>query len=884
MPQLRETLHRLRSVLHRKRYEQELEEELRLHLELEIESNLAQGMTPQQARRAAAVSFGGVEQAKVECRDASGFRVFEELAGDARHGMRQLRMSPGFAAVATLTLALGIGSATTVFSVVNGVLVRRLPYPDSDRIMTLWNTYPGVDDSLQEVSPPDFFDWRSESRSFEHMAAYERFVWDMAGDPQPVRVRGARVSGDFFAVMAVPAMLGRPVLPADDHEGAHHVVVLSHRLWVERFGSDPSVLGRTVILTGVPHRIVGVMPTGFRFPDGVELWTPLAYEPPFPPSLRRSVWFRTVGRLRPGVTARQAGLEMAAIAQRLARRYPDTNEGRSVAVVSLLEHTVGGVRPALLMLLGAAGLVLLVACVNVANLMLVRAVGRRQEISLRAALGASRGRIVRQLGMESLVFQILGGLGGLGIAWLALEALRRTAGEAVPRMADIHIDLRAMLFAVLLSLVAGAASGMLPAMTVTGRRLFQAVQESGRRTADSRRHARWRQALVIAEVALAEVLLVGGLLLLQSYLHLRRVDLGFTSQGVLTSRFDLHSRRYADTASRRAFYRETVERVAAIPGVRSAALATTIPMHDVQMTLDFLIDGRPKPAGPVETPWAGYNSVTPDYFHLMGIRLLEGRLLTDGDGPGAPAVAVVNSEMARRYWPGTSPLGSTFRILSDDSTDAGPEITVVGVVDDVRQVSLTSTFRPELYLPYAQYPWKEGFLLVRSSTAPEVLAEAVRRELRKVDPDLALSDVRRMDDEISDSLGPPRFQTVLVGVFAAVALALALVGVFGVISYSVSRRSHEIAIRLALGARRRDVFTLVATSGARLVFAGVVLGIVLALLMVSGLSRLLFGVVPTQPAAYIVVGLLLSVVALAACSIPCLRAIRVDPAVALRWE
>ena len=875
---------RLRTLVDRRRFEKDLDEELRFHLECEIASNVAGGMTQEDARREALRSFGGVEQTKIACRKVHGFQPLEEIAGDLRHGLRILRTSPGFTAVAVLTLVLGIGANSAVFSVVDGVLLRRLPFPHSDRIMTLWTVYPGVDDTLQEVSPPDFCDWREESRSFASMAAYERFVWNLAGDPEPVRVRSARVSGDFFAVMGVHPALGRPLLPADDHEGVHHVVVLSHRLWAGRFGADPAIVGRTVVLTGVKHTIVGVMPAGFEFPDGVDLWSPLAYEPPFSPSLRRSIWLHTVARLQSSATLEQAREEMSIIGRRLARRYPDTNEGRSIAVVPLLDHTVGNVRTALLVLLGAVGLVLLIACVNVANLTLARASGRHQELALRTALGANRLRLARQLATEGTTLGLIGGIGGVLLAWLSIAVLRRIAADSVPRMADVHVDARVLIFTLLLSLAAGAAVGVVPALAMTERRLQPSLQEAGPRSSASRQRKRWRHTLVIAEIALAEVLLIGGFLFLQSFVHMRSVGAGFSPDGILACRFDLHSSRYTETAAREEFYRDTIEHIAALPGVQSTALATTIPTGEVQMNLEFLIDGRPKPSTPVESPWAGYNSVTPGYFRTMGIGLLSGRVFTQADGSQSPAVAVVNAEMARRYWPGESPLGRTITLRPDGADDSLPTIEVVGVVENVRQVSLTSDVRPELYLPYAQKPWREGFILLRSGLGSAGVAAAVRRELRAVDPAIAISELRPMSAYIADSLGSPRFQTLLVAAFAVVALLLAIVGIVGVVSYSVSQRRQELAIRMALGAQPEDVYRLVATNGIRLVLWGVGVGVVLALLLTRSISSLLFGIVATDALTYVVAALVLGTAAMAACSVPCWRATRVDPALDLRRQ
>jgi putative ABC transport system permease protein len=873
----------LRSLFKKRGLEQELDEELQFHLEREIEANIAKGMGPEAARQAALYCFGGVEQVKEACREERGVRFIEELGKDVLYGCRMLRKHPGFTAVAVLTLMLGIGANTAIFSVVNGVLLRPLPFPDSDRIVTLWNFYPQLSDEKEEVSPPDFHDWLEQNRSFAQLAAYERFFYIMDGDPYPLRLPAARVSGDFFAVMGVNPILGRSLLPADDHEGLHHVVVLSHRLWTSRFGADSSIVGRIATLNGMDYTVVGIMPAGFGFPYEVDLWSPMAYEPPFEPSLRTSVWLRTVGRLEPSVTLAQAQSDMSAIAQRLEQQYPDTNEGRGIQVVSLYEQTVGDVRLALLVLLGAVGFVLLIACTNLVNLLLARATGRQQEIALRAALGASRLRLIRQLVTESTLLGLLGGAGGVLFAWLSLDLLRGFDPEVLPRLQEVQLDWRVLGFAMLVSLATGVACGIVPAWLATRKELQESLKEGSRRSADSRGRRRVRSTLVIIEVALAQVLLIGGGLLFQSFLHMRSVSPGFNPEGVLVGQFELFTPRYAEGSAMATFYREVTQQVAALPGVEAAALSTTIPFDKVQLTLEFVIDGRPRPLSPKQHPLAGYNSITPDYFRTMGIRLRSGRFFSDADRADAPPVVIINEALARRYWPGESPLGHLIRIHDDSPADSEP-IEVVGVVENVRQVALNSDVRLEIYLPYAQRLWRRCFLLVRSEPAPAELAAALRREIHQIDANIALSSFRSMNDHVSASLDPPRFHTFLLGVFATLALTLAAVGVFGVISYSTSQRTREFGIRLALGAQRRDVFRLVVGGGFVLVLTGVALGLILALALTQALSSMLFGIVPTDPATYGAVALVLSAVALLACYLPSRRAMKVDPVVALRYE
>jgi putative ABC transport system permease protein len=876
-------IRRFRSLFLKSRVERELDEELRFHLELQIEANVEKGMGHEEARTAALRSFGGVEQTKEACRDERGVRLIEDLGNDLLHGLRILRKSPGFTAVAVLTLALGIGANTAVFSVVDGVLLSRLPFPGSERLVTLWNTYPKLGDEQEEVSPPDFCDWRAQNRSFDQLAAYERFFYILAGDPAPVRLRVARVSGDFFAAMGVKPLLGRRLLPADDHEGAHHVLVLSHRLWTSRFGADPSVVGRTVTLTGMPFAVVGVMPAEFEFPDDAEAWSPMAYEPPFEPNLRRSTWLRTVARLKPGVTSAQAQADMSFVARRLEERYPDTNRGRSVVVVSLFEKTVGNVRPALLVLLGAVGFVLLIACANLVNLLLSRGAARRHEIALRAAIGAGRSRLVRQLVTESLLLGVSGGAGGLLLAWSSLSLLRRLDPGSVPRLQEVTLDLRVLAFAFLVSLAAGVASGIVPALMATRADPYELLKEGGLRAADGPRRRRIRNGLVVTEIALAQVLLVGGYLFFQSFLRTTSVNPGFDPDGLVVGQFELSSQRYATPSARTAFYREAVERVAALPGVQAAALSSTIPLHVGQLSLDFVIEGRPRPLPPAPYPQAGFDSITPEYFRTMRIRLRSGRFFTDADGEHAALVTVINEAMAHRYWPGEDPLGRSIRLHSDSPTDSDP-IEVVGVVENVRQMALTAGGRPQFYLPYAQYPWRGCYLLVRSASGPSDLVPAVRREIQRLDAGLALSDFRDMRHFVSASLNSTRFNACLLGVFAVLALTLATGGVFGVVSYSTSQRTRGFAIRTAMGAQRRDIFRLVVADGLRLVVAGIGLGLVLALALTQALASMLFEIVPTDPTTYAVVGIVLGAVALAACCIPARQAMHLDPVVALRQE
>lgn len=801
---------------------------------------------------------------------------------DIRHGLRILSQRPGFTAAALLTLALGIGTTTVIFSVADGVLLRPLPFPESDRLVAPWNDYRQSSHEREPVSPPDFCDWREQNRSFAQLAAYEEFFYSLAGEPDPLRLRAARVSGDFFAALGVKPLAGRPLLPSDDHKDAHRVVVVSYRLWVSRFGSDPSIVGQAATLNGADYTVVGIMPAGFEYPGDIDLWSPLAYEPPFEPSLRRSVWLRTLARLKPGVTLAQAQADMSSIAQRLAQQYPETNTGRGVLVISLLEQTVGDVRAALVVLLGAVGCLLMIACANVANLLLARAAGRQREIALRTALGAGKLRVTCQLLTESSLLGLLGGAGGILLAMWGLELVKVLNPVGVPRLQEIQLDLRVLGFAIMVSLATGVAVGIAPALMATRTGLFEMIRQSGT-SPETRRGRRFRSALIVSEVALAQLLLIGGGLLFQSFLHIKNVDPGFNPGGLLVGRLDLLSERYDRRSARVLFYRRVTERVSTLPGVQSAALATTVPFDEMQLGFEFVIKGRPKPL-PSQYPSAGYNSVTPDYFRTMGIRLVAGRYFTDADREDSPATVIVNKAMASRFWPGESPLGRRIRLVSDESDTGPPTIEIVGVVEDVRQQGLDADVRSEIYLPYSQRPWRSCFLLVRSESSAGRLAAALRHEIREIDPNIAMSRLQSMNQYLVASINAPRFRTFLLAVFAVLALLLAAAGVFGVTSYSVAQRTRDFGIRLALGAQPHHLLKMVAGGEFRVVLTGIGLGLGLSAALTRYLSSLLFDVAPHDALTLAAVAALCGSVALAACYIPSRRVMEVDPLTALRDE
>jgi putative ABC transport system permease protein len=804
------------------------------------------------------------------------------LLRDGRHAWRVLARTPGFTAMVAVTLALGIGASTAIFAVTDHVLLRPLSFPGADRIVTLWNTYPRSGIEKEEVSPPDFYDWRAQSRSFSALAAYERFSYVLTGEPDAVRLRAARVTEGFFAALGVQPFLGRGFLPSDYRIGAPRGVVLTHQLWRSRFGASPSIVGRTVILNEVEHTVLGVMPAWFGFPGDIEIWSPLVFAPAdLQPSLRQSTWLRTVGRLVPGATGARALAELSAIARQLERQYPATNAGRNVRVLSLHEETVGDVRLALLVLLGAVGVVLLIACTNVANLLLTRATSRQREVAIRSALGAGRWRLIGQFLTESVMLGVLGGLGGLLLAVWALDLVRALAPPAFPRLQEVRLDIPVLAFALAASLLTGAACGIAPALAAPRADPGHWLQDAGRTASDSRRRRRFRRGLIVIEVALAQVLLVAGGLFFQSLLRMTAVDPGFDPARLLVARFDLFSARYSKPGALQSFYRRIVEQAAAVPGVRTAALSTTIPLDQVQLTYEYIADAQPRPFAS-QRPSAGYNSVTPDYFRALAIRLLAGRWFTDADRADARPVAIINQTMARRHWPDGAAVGHHIRLIADG--DAGAAIEIVGVADDVRQVALDADVRAEIYLPYAQRPWNTCFLLVRSDSETAGVALALRRTIRAIDAQVALSEIRPMEDRVSASVGPRRFRTLLLGVFAALALALAAIGVCGVTAYDVGRRTREVGIRMALGAQRREILGLVVREGVSAAFVGVAIGMVLAFVLTRLLTSLLYETSPSDGRTFATVAIVLLGTAWLACYVPSRRVTKIDPLTTLRSE
>ncbi|HEX8501477.1 MAG TPA: ABC transporter permease [Pyrinomonadaceae bacterium] len=798
---------------------------------------------------------------------------------DARYGLRVLRKRPGFTAVALAVLALGVGANTAIFSVVNAVLLRPLPYPGSERVVAFDAVNPSKGVKESNMSAPDFEDWKAQARSFEALTIYTEGGSNLTGGGEPERVNAAWVGTDFFRAMGVGAARGRALLPEDEATGAADVVVISHGLWQRRFGSDPGAVGRSVEMGGRSREVVGVMPPGFDFPRRAEVWGPLQLEAAKEARDNRS--YQVLGRLREGGTLEAAQAELDTIAARLAESYPVTNSGWGVDLDPLKEETVGEMRPALLLLLAGVALVLLIACANVANLLLARAAGRRREVALRLALGASRLRIVRQMLTESLLLAVAGGALGAGLSLWLTDLLVALAPANTPRLAEASVDANVLLFAAGATLLTGLAFGIVPALQASKADLGESLKEGGRGAAGGR--SRVRSALVVSEVALSLLLLAGAGLLVKSFARLQAVNPGFDSGGVLTARVSLPGARYKEPAQKAEFYAALTERLNALPGVEAAGATTSLPLGGSNLSVwrGFIPEGRP--ATPEASEGASYAVVTPGYFRALRIPVRAGRDFDERDDANSPKVAVVNETLARKFFAGQDPVGRHIAIWRDEDFPR----RIVGVVGDTKPQSLDAEDAPQVYVPARQDAAWGGFSLAvraRGGDDPAALAPAVREAVRALDRQLPVYDVKTMGKVLGDSTAYRRVTVFLMAGFAAAALLLAGVGLYGVLSYTVAQRTREIGIRMALGARGRDVLGLVVRQGMLLTLAGLGLGLAGALLLTRLMEGLLYGVSAADPEVYALVALLLAAVALVACLVPARRATKVDPMVALRYE
>lgn len=808
---------------------------------------------------------------------------FKEL----RYGIRSLLKHPGFTAIAVVTLALGIGANTAMFSVINGVLLRPLPYHDPDRLVTIWEESPQRGMFQLPVSYANFRDWVDQNSVFEQISAYTFTNLNLTGAGEPVRLLTVRSSDNLFSLVGAAPRLGRAFLAEEDKDGANRVVILGHALWQSRFGSDSAIVGESLTLNNQSYTVVGIMSPNFQFPvgfgylgkvlnDPVDLYVPLAATSE--ETGRGNYSFFAIGRLKPGVTINQAQAEMSTIEGRLEQQYPDSNSDIGISLVPTQEQTVKEIRPALLVLLGAVAFMLLIACANIANLLLARAASRQKEIAIRTALGASRLRVLRLLLTESLMLSLAGGCLGLLLAFWGTDALMALAPDNIPRLNEVGVDTKVFGFTLAISLVTGILFGLIPAVHASKPDLNEALKEGSRGSMGSAAGKRTRSVLVAVEVALSLVLLIGAGLMIKSFLRLQQMNLGFDPDNVLAVNLSLSTSRYPEDRQQAAFFQEALQRLQSLPGIKSAGATTGLPLTLSLSGSDFRIEGHPEPEAGKEMI-IHTRSVSPDYFGTLGISLIKGRDFSERDKSDAPKVAIINNDLARIYFHNEDPIGK--RITFDDGESW---ISIVAVIGDVRQLGLDSSAKPEVYFPYLQVAAPSMSLVVRTTSNPSSLAGAVKSQIQMIDKDLPIDDAKTMQQLLAESVSGRRFNMLLLTVFAMVSLVLAIVGIYGVMSYSVTQRTHEIGIRVAIGAQSRDVFRMVIGQGMMLAMIGITFGLVGAFALTRLMTTMLFGVEPTDPATFVSIAVLLTSVALVACYIPARRATKVNPLLALRYE
>ena len=801
---------------------------------------------------------------------------------DLRYGLRMLTKNPGFTIVAVLAIALGIGANTTMFSCVNALLLRPFSFDNQDRLMTIFERVPEAGIKRSSVAPGNFADWRDQSQAFEEMAAYNTRAFNITEGEQPERIPGARVSPRFFAVLNIRAMRGRTFLDEEGQVGKNAVVLLKQSLWERRYGSDPDMVGRQIMIDGKAHTVIGILPKDFNFPvNGSELWTPVAFEPKDAGD-RNSHYLQIIGRLKPGFTKAQAQAEIDSISQRAQSQFPETNSGRSGLVEGLNESYTRGSRIYLTVLMVAVVFVLLIACANVANLLLVRSTSRQKEIAVRMALGGSRWRLIRQLLTESIVLAAIGGALGLLFSVWGIEAIKggipQGFNQFIPGWDKMRLDLDVLLFTFVVTLLTGAVFGLAPALQATRLNLNESLKESGKGTSSGASRNRLRSLLVVAEVALSLVLLVGAGLMIRSFVEMLRADLGVKAQNVLTMEFSIPRLKYPDEQHRINFYTELVGRVRNVPGITEAAVANYVPMGRSSSSSNFRIEGQPEPPKGKE-PYADYRVVTPRYFEAVGTPIHQGRAFTEQDKADTPKVVIINEQLARRYFPAGDALGKRL-IISDED---GP-LEIVGIAADIKNDDLDEEADMTAYRPFLQDPWWSMALLVRTNSEPTQLSAAIRNEVRAIDQEQPVYNIKTMEQIVDESISPKRLTMLMLAFFACGALILAAIGIYAVMSYSVTSRSHEIGIRMALGAQPRDILTMIIKQGLVLTLIGVGLGLIGALALTRAMTEMLYGVKATDPLTFGGIALLLSIVAFIACYVPARRATRVDPMVALRYE
>lgn len=799
------------------------------------------------------------------------------LLRDIRYGIRSLLKRPGFTMIALMALALGIGANTAIFSLVNAVLIRPLPFAEPDRLVWVWGNM-SSGSNRASVSPPDYLDYRQQNTTFEEFAASigVPIASNLTGNGEPERLNAAAVTGNYFQALGTPPALGRTFLLENEKPGNEQVAVLSYGLWQKRFGGDRAIVNKTITLDGKTCVVIGVMPQGFSFPQAAELWVPINFDISPEMKVRKAHFMRPIGKLKQGVTLAQAQADTDAISKRLEQQYPDSNQGWNLRMVSLREQLVGNTRSTLYILFGAVGFVLLIACANVANLLLVRAAGRQKEIALRTALGAGRVRIIRQMITESVLLALMGGALGTLLAFWGVELLVKLSEGSIPPTAQIRIDATVLAFTFLTSVITGVLFGLAPALRTMRLNLSESLKEGGRTDGDGTHRNRTRSVLVVLESAVAVMLLIGAGLLVRSLIQLQNVSPGFDPHNVLTMRVDLPRDKYSTAEKSGNFFSQLESRINGLPGVEHVGMVSELPLSGQPNDMPYTVEGRP----PVSSDQAfddDFRRVNTRYFSAMRIPFLRGRNFTEQEVRESAKLVIISDLLARQVFPNEEPIGKRLIMAMNNQP-----FEIIGIVGDIRHRALESTPSPAMYVPSNQAPWMN--IVLRTQGDPASLAGAVRNEVRALDPDQPVAMMRTMDQWMETAVAGPRYRTALLALFAFVALVLASTGIYGVMSYSVSQRTHEIGVRMALGARRMDVMKLVVRQGMTLVTVGVALGVLGAMALTRVMSTLLFGVTAKDPLTFVVVATLLTLVAFVACYLPARRATKVDPLVALRYE